>query len=119
MRSESSSSVRVFYPKFDRKTLVETLKQRVTILRKKLPVSMVVLFGSYATDNYTVNSDIDLLIVYRGGIKDPYSTAKRTIGIYGVEPHVYSEEEYHAMLGTIRKMIESGITIFQEDDFKD
>jgi predicted nucleotidyltransferase len=119
MPSEYSSSVRVFYPKFDRKTIVEILKQRVGILKKKLPTSMVVLFGSYAKDRYTASSDIDLLIVYHGDVKDPYSVAKRTLGIHGVEPHPYSEEEYRAMRETIKRMIEGGITIFVEKGFRE
>jgi predicted nucleotidyltransferase len=119
MRSEYSSSVRVFYPKFDRKTIIETLKQKVDALKKKLHVSMVVLFGSYAKDSYTVNSDIDLLIVYRGEVKDAYEIAKRTISIYGVEPHTYSEEEYREMRMTIRKMIEGGVQIYVEPGFDD
>jgi len=37
-------------------------------------------FGSYAKGNYTVASDTDLLVVYRGKeIKDAYATMKRTL----------------------------------------
>jgi len=42
-------------------------------LKKELPVSLIVLFGSYAKDNYTAKSDIDLLVVYRGKVKDAYT----------------------------------------------
>jgi predicted nucleotidyltransferase len=99
--------------------IIEALKQKVDALKKKLQVSMVVLFGSYAKDSYTVNSDIDLLIVHRGDVKDAYAIAKRTISIYGVEPHTYPEEEYRQMRGTIRKMIEGGVQIYMEPGFND
>ena len=82
-------------------------------LKKELSVSLVVLFGSYAKDNYSIKSDIDLLVVYRGKKRDAYAKVKKTMDIYGLEPHIYSEEEYEAIKNTIEKMIESDIVIFK------
>jgi predicted nucleotidyltransferase len=117
MRSEYISSVRVFYPKLDRKTVIELLRSKIDNMKKELEVTMVVLFGSYAKDKYTIDSDIDLLVVYSGDTKDAYATVKRAIGISGVEPHVYSEEEYRAMRETIQKMIKGGVPIFVKQGF--
>jgi len=64
MPERSSSSVRVFYPRFDRAWLLQTLRARVDRLRALLPVRRVVLFGSYASGRSTVASDVDLLVVY-------------------------------------------------------
>jgi predicted nucleotidyltransferase len=66
MRKRSSSSVRIFYPKFDKETLIQNLQKKIEELVGKLPLSLVVLFGSYAQGNYTVASDVDLLVVYKG-----------------------------------------------------
>ena len=55
--------MRVFFPKFDRAELIRQLKERMTDLDQKLRLLRVVLFGSYAHGNYTVASDVDLLVV--------------------------------------------------------
>lgn len=112
MLKKSSGSVQVFYPRFDRETLIQAIRQRLEHLNKKLPVLSVVLFGSYAEVNYTVASDIDLLVVYGGKErKDAYATIKRTLGIPRLEPHVYSDREYEKMKKTIDKMTKNGIVL--------
>ena len=56
--------------------------------------------------NYTVASDADLLVIYRGKErKDAYAIIKRTLGLPRLEPHVYSDSEY-------KKMTENGIVLF-------
>ena len=75
-------------------------------------MTLVVLFGSYATGKYTVASDIDLLVVYSGERRDDaYAITKNTIALPGLEPHVYTEEEYEKLKATIGKMIEGGIVL--------
>ena len=109
----SSSSVRVFYPRFNRIQLVGLLKEGVQSLRERLPLRLVVLFGSYARGNFTVASDIDLLVVYEGESRDnAFAVTKKTIAIRGLEPHVYTAEEYGDLKGTIDKMIQGGIVLF-------
>jgi predicted nucleotidyltransferase len=50
---------------------------------ESLGLLQVVLFGSYAKENYTVASDIDLLVVYRSnGEKDAYAIVKKIIGLF-------------------------------------
>ena len=89
MQKESSTSVRVFYPKFDRKELIQRLKDDLGNLARKLSLQSVVLFGSYAQEKYTVASDIDLLVVYKGEErKDAFKTVKTTLQIPLLEPHV-------------------------------
>jgi hypothetical protein len=85
-------------------------------LKEMLRVSLVVLFGSYAKNNYTVKSDIDILVVCSGEPKDAYAKVKKAINMYGLEPHVYSEEEYSRMKDTIERMISGGVIIFNERD---
>jgi len=115
MRKESSSSVRIFYPKFDRKELIQKLKKKIEELAKEIPLSLVVLFGSYAHGNYTVGSDIDLLVVYKGKErKDAFATVKKTLSISLLEPHVYSENEYEKLRIVIAPMIAKGVVLFSD-----
>ncbi len=113
MQRESSSSVRIFYPKFDKKELIQKLKKKIEELAGKLPLSLVVLFGSYAQGNYTVASDVDLLVIYRGKErKDAFATVKKTLEIPLLEPHVHSEEQYEKLKPTIDRMIADGVVLF-------
>jgi len=113
MRKESSSSVQIFYPKFDKKELIQKLKKKIEELAKELPLSLVVLFGSYAQGNYTVASDVDLLIIYRGKErKDAFATVRKTLDIPLLEPHVYSEDEYRRLRSVIARMIAKGVILF-------
>jgi len=77
----------------------------------------VVLFGSYARGNYTVASDIDLLVVYGGEKRESaFAIIKKTVAIPGLEPHVYTEKEYHQLKDTIDRMIKDADVIFPTDD---
>ncbi len=115
MRKESSSSVRIFYPKFDRKELIQKLKKKIEDLAKEISLSLVVLFGSYAHGNYTVGSDIDLLVVYKGKErKGVFATVKKTLSISLLEPHVYSENEYETLRSVIAPMIAKGVVLFSD-----
>lgn len=112
MERRSSSSVRVFYPRFSREEVVAHLSARMAELDARLPLREVVLFGSYARGNYTVASDIDLLVVYRGEPKkEAYATVKQTLGLPRLEPHVYSEAEALALADVLRPWKEEGITL--------
>jgi hypothetical protein len=75
---------------------------------------LIVLFGSYAKGNYSVSSDIDLMVIYKGEPKDnAYALVKKTLSITLLEPHVYSESEYEELKETIDKMIKDGVIIYQ------
>lgn len=112
MQIKSSGSARVFYPKYDAEWLVQEIRKKLEELNEKLSTSMVVLFGSFAKRNYTVASDVDLLVVYKGEEKeDAYVIVKNILDIPRLEPHVYSQREYEDMKGVISKMVEGGIAI--------
>jgi len=113
MQKKYSSSVQIFYPRSDREEVIELIKERLDMLKEELPVSLVVLFGSYAKDSYTTASDIDLLVVYKGEKReDTYVKVKKAIDIYGIEPHVYTEGEYKEMKEVTEKMVKDGIILF-------
>ncbi|RKY05572.1 nucleotidyltransferase domain-containing protein [Candidatus Poribacteria bacterium] len=113
MRRRSSSSVRIFYPPYTLDELLDLLRRGMPELRRKLPVKRVVLFGSYAKGRHTPASDVDLLVIYSGERReDAYKLVRKTLKIRGLEPHVYSEEEYEAVRSTVERMIDGGITIY-------
>lgn len=114
MRTRSSGSVRIFYPGFDQAELLRTLRERLGRLESKLPLVRVVLFGSYARGTYTVGSDVDLLVVYRGESRpDAYALAKRLLAIPRLEPHLYTEAEYQGARTTVDRMVRDGVTLLQ------
>ena len=89
------------------------------LLKKELPIILVALFGSYAKGNYTVASDVDLLVVYKGEeIKNAFAAVKKTVAIPRLEPHVYSESEYEELKDSISRMIEDGVVLFRKDGAK-
>ena len=117
MPTRSSSSVRVFYPRFDKAALVQLLQERLRLLDPVLPLQQVVLFGSYATGRHTVASDIDVLIVYRGKPRaDAYALTRQILDIRGLEPHVYTEHEYEAASATVERMIAGGDVLLARPD---
>lgn len=115
MRRRSLSSVRVSFPKFDQPELVQRLRERVEVLKKHLPLLRVVLFGSWARGNFTVASDIDLLVVYQGPPRDDaFAVVKKIVNIPALEPHVYSEEEYRQLESQLARMTEGGVVLFPQ-----
>ena len=90
------------------------MSQKLEELQRKLPLLLVVLFGSYARGNYTVASDVDLLVVYQGKErKNAYALVKKTLDTPNLEPHTYSAKEYAEMKNTIDRMIRDGIILYQ------
>lgn len=113
MQKKFSGSVQVFYPRSDKERVIKHIEKKMPELKKALPVCMVVLFGSYAKGKYSVSSDIDLLVVYKGEKKvDAYNKVKKILALRGLEPHVYSEEEYVGVKDTVDKMVRDGHFIY-------
>jgi len=113
MRKESFGSAKIFWPKLGREELLRLLAERLPELEQKLPLVLVILFGSYSKGNYTAGSDVDLLVVYRGNPRpDAYEIVWKTLRIPNLEPHVYAEEEYRALQETLGRMTEGGIVLF-------
>lgn len=112
MPSRSSSSVKVFYPKLSQAEVITRLREGLKELRKQLPITQTVLFGSYAQGNYTVGSDVDLMIVYEGEARpDAYALVKKILDLPRLELHLYTEAEYERLGETLRKMAEGGIVL--------
>ena len=117
MPRESPGSVRVFYPRFNKQEIIQAIRGRLSDLSDRLPLTLIILFGSYAKGNYTAASDVDLLVVYEGQKREEaFATVKRTLDIPRLEPHVYSQREYQAIRKTINRMIRGGTILFRLED---
>ena len=80
------------------------------MLAARLPLRRVVLFGSYASGQFTAASDIDLLVVSEGSRRDDaYALVRKTLQIPRLEPHIYSLEEYEAVKETVTRMERGGV----------
>lgn len=112
MPKGSSGSASVSFPKLSRDEVVEHIRARMEELRLQIPVIRAVLFGSYASGRHTASSDIDLLLVYAGDPRpDAFAIVKRTIGLPGLEPHVYAESEADRVGDVIGRMTRNGVVI--------
>ena len=117
MQSRSSSTVRVFSPRFDREQLVALLRERLPRLAAVLPLRRTILFGSWAKKRATAFSDIDLLVIYADPARDDaYKLVWRSIDLRGLEPHVYSESEAIGVQATLDRMTRDGIDLLETPD---
>jgi len=114
MLRPSSSSVRVFYPRFSREEVLARLSAGVEALSAVLPLARVVLFGPWATGRQTAASDIDVLVVYQGEPRDDaFAAAKRLLDLRGVEPHVYTEDEAARVAPVLARMTRAGVVLYR------
>ncbi len=112
MPEKSSSSAKVFYPKHNTAEVVDLLKTKLPGIQAIVPVKIFVLFGSYARGNYTVGSDVDVLMVYGGPPHDEvYLKIRGILNIPGLELHLYSQKEYLSLKPTIDRMIRGSISM--------
>ncbi|MBS7622725.1 nucleotidyltransferase domain-containing protein [Candidatus Bathyarchaeota archaeon] len=102
--AKTGGQVRVTYPALSRRQVVERLRQAYRRLKIKLPVSKMILYGSYATGRYTAGSDIDLLVVYEGERReDAYKLVSSEIALPRLEPKVYTQREFNILISRSRK----------------
>ena len=113
MPTESSTSVRIFYPQLSSEEIVSRLVAGVRAVQRSLPLVRVILFGSYAAGNYMVGSDVDLLVVYKGKVRpDAYRLVKQAMGVPRLEPHVYTEQEAEASRDRLAAMLQHSVPIY-------
>ncbi|MGB9857350.1 MAG: nucleotidyltransferase domain-containing protein [Dictyoglomaceae bacterium] len=112
--------MKIFYPKFSKEEVIKIISERIKELEDSLPIVLVILFGSYAKGNYTVGSDVDLLVVYKGEVRnDAYAIVKKTVDIPRLEPHLYTEDEYKKMKDVLNRMTKGGIVLYSRKDEDD
>ena len=110
--------VKVTYPPFNRTEVVEKLRRASVVLEKKLPLELVILFGSFARDRFTAASDVDLLVVYKGQERgDAYKIVMDEVRLPRLEPRIYTQEQFEHLRAESPKFAEvlskEGITVFR------
>ena len=87
MPRDLSTSVRVFYPQLcSEETILRLGAGGLDVQRSIAPVRAV-LFGSHAAGIYTVGSDVDLLVVFKGKPRpDAYRRVEQAMAIPRVDP---------------------------------
>jgi len=98
----SNSTVRIEYavPRERVETALRHYLKRINTLVK---VHQAILFGSYAHDNYSPGSDIDIAIIADGLPRDQgkrFSMLKETVLGLDLQPFAYTTEEWEKMLET-------------------
>jgi predicted nucleotidyltransferase len=117
MPQGSSTSVKVFYPSFKIEELLLLLKERIKGLQVSFPLKRVMLFGSWSKGRETAFSDIDLLVIYEGQVRDDaYKMVWRCLNLRGLELHVYSEDEAEKLRPTLESMTKDGILLFPTEE---
>ncbi|MHB8360386.1 MAG: nucleotidyltransferase family protein [Thermoplasmataceae archaeon] len=98
MQDTFSKEVKVFYPKYKKKELVECLQKKFLEITGKIKIVDARLFGSYAKGTNTAFSDIDIFVVVDGYDKESaYSICWDIIEIPEIELHLYVREELDIM----------------------
>ena len=109
-------SVRIAYPRWTRGALIRYLRERLPSLAARLPLVRVVLFGSYARGRATAASDVDLLVVYAPPPRDDaYALVRKTLEVPGLEPHLYTTDEFASNASALSRMITGGVVLMDQN----
>jgi predicted nucleotidyltransferase len=86
-----------------RKKVETALRQYLKRINTHVKVHQAILFGSYAHDNYSPGSDIDIAIIADDLPRDPgkrFVMLKDTVLGLDLQPFAYTTEEWKKMLQT-------------------
>ena len=96
MLKKYSGSVKVFFPKFSKEEVIKEIEKCIMKLREKLGLESAILFGSYARENYTVASDIDILVIFddeKVSEDKVYKCLMKSIQLPRVELHLIPKKD--------------------------
>ncbi|HCW52023.1 MAG TPA: nucleotidyltransferase domain-containing protein [Clostridiales bacterium] len=115
----SLSSVRVFWP--DEPSLEASIREYSSRLLAREEVVGVYLCGSRAKETHTVTSDVDLLVLIRGGTEPALLRPHDRIPAYlpdsfpvGLDLFVYTEEEARSS-PFVRRLMEEAVPLLEEE----
>jgi predicted nucleotidyltransferase len=86
-----------------RKKVETALQHYLKRISTQVKVHQVILFGSYAQDDYSPGSDIDIAIIAQGLPSDPgerFVMLKDTVRGLDLQPFAYTTKEWEKMLET-------------------
>lgn len=99
------------------KEILLATNEYINKLKKQIPVSKVILFGSYAKGNFTKDSDIDLAV-----FSSAFEKMSRVDGTtfllmqaleykIDIQPQPYTMQDYHEHVGILDDILRTGIEI--------
>ncbi|MBN4056591.1 MAG: hypothetical protein COA82_12835 [Alkaliphilus sp.] len=99
------------------KSIQQVLNEYARKISNQIPVEKVIVFGSYAKDNYSNDSDIDIAI-----FSDYFKTMSRVDGIIyllmqasdydiDLEPQAFTVDDYNNPLGIVEEIIKTGVEL--------
>jgi len=95
--------------------VTERIASGLTRLKSLLPVKLIALLGPCAREDGNSQDKIELLVLYEGASReDAPALVKEALDITGLEPHVFSSQEYAYSKKSLDAHIAKGIVLFQE-----
>jgi len=100
----------------DKGAVINTVSKYADVVSKELSPAAIVLFGSYAKDEASEESDIDVAVVYDGFTGDWLKTSsalwrlRRGIS-YNIEPHLLDTTDDRS--GFVQHVFKTGRVIYQ------
>ncbi len=111
----SLSSTGPQHSNYGRIEVLEAFASGLARLRQALPIKLLVLYGPYTRGDSNSSDKIDLLVVYDGPARDDACrTVHASLGIPGLDPHVYSQVEYAHARGALDAIVAKGMVLYQE-----
>lgn len=114
IRKKSCGSLTIY--SVDKEKVVQALQRFVIACRKRPEVLAVVLFGSFARDQFGVGSDVDLLLILEAS---PLPFLDR-IAVYGperfpvdIDVFPYTLEEVHSGQPVALEALRTGLVLWQ------
>ena len=102
--------------RLDKTTALEHAKKYAQLVGEQLHPMKIVLFGSYANGNYTINSDIDIAVIVNK-IEDDFLLLSKQLNKFTrnidsrIEPVLIQNDEDRS--GFLSTILETGITLYQ------
>lgn len=86
------------------------------LVKNNYDIAEALLFGSYATNKYNDNSDIDIAVVFRK-LENRFDEQVKLIMLTAkidtrIEPHPFSNEDFNLYNPFAREVINHGIRIY-------
>jgi len=96
----------------DKREIIEKVQDYANVVRERFDYKKIILFGSYAKDNFNDNSDIDIAVVfadYDNRMDRQFELMKLTRNIDSrIEPHPFRENEFEMSDPLVNEILKYG-----------
>ncbi len=97
---------------------VDTIREKITPILRNYPVKKVILFGSYAKDNATIGSDIDLYIDTNGKLRglDFIGLLELLVETLGIDIDLIDKSHIEPDSLIMKEIENGGIVIYEKSE---